>query len=46
MLAAVFAANTLSEAVSCMYLGLRLLMKKRPSVRKKKEKNRITNASL
>lgn len=35
MLAAVFAANTLSEAVSCMYLGLRLLLKKdRPFGRK------------
>ena len=31
MLAAVFAANTLSEAVSCMYLGLRDVYKRQAS---------------
>lgn len=40
MLAAVFAANTLSEAVSCMYLGLRLILKKDRPLSFKKEKPR------
>lgn len=38
MLAAVFAANTLSEAVSCIYLGLRLILKKDRPLYRKREK--------